>query len=119
MLVIKQAASVFKKRRAALPQALALLSLQVQHIQEGLVALRRCPRPCMHTHTHSHTHFHALVPWYRHLYSVSDHIIGFSLVCKHSHSSKNAAFAEAAAIAKCEAKPHTSTMKSCSSKWPL
>ncbi len=51
MLVIKQAASVFKKRRAALPQALALLSLQVQHIQEGLVALRRCPRACMHTHS--------------------------------------------------------------------
>ncbi len=51
MLVVQQAAGVFKKRRAALPQALALLSLQVQHIQEGLVALRRCPRPCMHTHS--------------------------------------------------------------------
>lgn len=84
--------------------------------RKGLLPSGDAPDPaCTHTHTHTLT----FMPWYRHLYFVSDHIIGFSLVCKHSHSSKNAAFAEAAAIAKCEAKPHTSTTKSCSSKWPL
>ena len=48
MLVAEQTAGVLKVRRAALPQPLCLLGLQIQHIQKGPVALRRCPRPCVH-----------------------------------------------------------------------
>ena len=47
MLVAQQAADVLKVRWAALPQPLALLGLQIQHIQEGFVALRRRPSPCI------------------------------------------------------------------------
>ena len=78
--------------------------------RKGLLPSGDAPEPAC-----THTHLHALI---QHLYFVSDHITGFSLVCKHSHGSKNAAFAAAAAIARRGVMPHIKSMhqQSASSK---
>ena len=46
MSVIQQAASVLQKGGAALPQPLRLMRFNVQHVQEGPVALWPCPSAC-------------------------------------------------------------------------
>lgn len=76
MLVTQQAAGVFKVRWAALPEALCLLAFQIQHVQEGPVALRRCPRPCI-------TGIQKTLQTWRSLTTTN---LGFLVTCKAMHA---------------------------------